>query len=89
VARDNVWHGVRLAFVSYGLMFAAQRWRSPAAGSGSAADAVGSQVQCFVRPGFGEGHWFSLGPSPDCASDGLGGRGVACSALRGSIVWCT
>jgi len=26
----------------------AQRWRSAAAESGSAADAVGSQLQCFV-----------------------------------------
>ena len=51
VAEDNVEHGVRLAFVSYGLMCAAQRWRSPAAGSGSdaGADAGGSQVQRFVR----------------------------------------
>src|SRR5262245_6628061 len=31
----------------------AERWRSPAAGSGSAADAVSSQVQRFVRRGFG------------------------------------
>jgi hypothetical protein len=32
-------------------LYNAERWRSPAAGSGSdkGADAVGSQVQCFVR----------------------------------------
>src|SRR5215211_1829345 len=32
---------------------AAERWRSPAAGSGrdAGANAGGSQVQCFVRPG--------------------------------------
>jgi hypothetical protein len=34
--------------------FDAERWRSPAAGSGSGADAVGSQVQCGVRCGLGE-----------------------------------
>ena len=53
-----------------------------------APDAGGSQVQRFVRPSFGGRHRFALGPSPDCASDDLGGRGVAGPALRGSIGWC-
>src|SRR5262245_59947084 len=72
----------------YYLFAAAERWRSPAAGSGSEADAGGSQVQRFVRPSFGKGQRFSPGPSPNCASDGLGSRGGACPALRRSIVWC-
>jgi len=48
-----VWHGVRLAFVSYGLMFAAQRQGSGAAKSGSEAraDAVCRRLHPLV------GHW--------------------------------
>ena len=53
-----------------------ERQRSPAAGSGSAADAGGSQVQCFVRPSFGAGHWFSLGPSLDCVSNDCAVEGL-------------
>src|SRR5712691_207608 len=41
----------------------AERWRSPAAGSGSEAraDAGGSQVQCLVRPGRCEGDCSRIG----------------------------
>src|SRR5262249_49897492 len=42
------------------------RWRSPAAGSGSAADAGGSQVQRLVRPGPGDV------ARPACQSSHLG-----------------
>jgi len=42
----------------------AERWRSPAAGSG--ADAVGSQVQRFVRPELRRRPWTSPPPGPDC-----------------------
>src|SRR5262249_40692469 len=41
---------------------AAERWRSAAAGSGSAADAGGSQLQCFVRPSSASCHSPEINP---------------------------
>jgi hypothetical protein len=57
----------------------AQRWRSPAAGSGSdaGADAGGSQVQCFVRP-----HSEPLpGLHPPCCLSAPLGRNGSCTTV--------
>ena len=52
-------------------LFDAERWRSPAAGSGSdvGADAGGSQVQCVVRRGLSDSDARTPHSSPQAAEE--------------------
>ena len=60
------------------LFLARERWRSPAAESGSGADAVGSQVQRLVRrrTGYQAPHWHFRKPTAMCSGRLWGHRSL-------------